>query len=167
MAHEDCKFEAAKPELARLIDDYEMRLSSLYSLVTEVRDMQIEQCKETEDKMNSISEQFDLHLKALTKLQKLFYSKNDEQDEKLLELEEKIENLVKHIDNGWKEDLLNKLMAMIEVAMSSKLETQRSQQETQKITQETTKIKAEGFWKFMLALVGAGSVLYLIIDKLF
>jgi len=67
----------------------------------------------------------------------------------------------------WKEDLLNKLMAMIEVTLSSKLETQRLEGEREKITHETTKIRAEGFWKFMLALVGAGSVFYLLIEKLF
>jgi len=167
VAHDDCKFEEAKPQLMRLVDDYEHRLNSLYDLVTNVRDMQIEQCDDTKGQMDNITTQFSAHLAALNSLQKLFYQKNEEQDVRLMELEEKINNLVKHIDNGWKEDLLNKLMAMIEVAMSGKLDVQRSQQETERITQETIKIRAEGFWKFMLALIGAGSVIYLIIDKLF
>ena len=167
MAHEDCKFEEAKPQLIKLLDDYDNRLNSLYDLVTEVRDMQIDQCDATNLRMDSITSQFNLHLTALGNLQKVFYEKNTKQDVKLQELEVKIEELVKHIDNGWKEDLLNKLMAMIEVTLSSKLETQRLEGEREKITHETTKIRAEGFWKFMLALVGAGSIFYLLIEKLF
>ena len=151
--HDDkCKFEEAKPALELLINDYDERLNALYDIVTKIRDLQVEGTADLDSKIDELKQQFNTHLLALGNLGEKLSGRDADHDARLCELEEQISEFQQHLDNGWKADLLERLMGMIENQLG--------------IRGAIRKTNAEGIWRLVVTLLGASGILYLLLDKL-
>jgi len=152
--HDDgkCKFEEAKPSLELLVNDYDKRLNALYDIITKVRDLQLEGNADLDGKIDELKSQFNTHLMALHNINEKLSGRDADHDARLCELEEQISEFQQHLDNGWKTDLLQRLMGMIEQQLGVK--------------GTIKKTNAEGIWRLLATLVGAGGILYLVLDKI-
>lgn len=123
---------------AKDIQKVEEKIASLFDLVSRMQSNQIESEQNFSRRLENICTEFS--------------QRDNNLSHRLKDLEAQLGRLKTHMDNGWKEDLLNRLLLMFENqnATHGKLKT----------------IHAEGIWRFLLTLAGAGSILYLILEKI-